>query len=59
MCVNRGKKEAGSCLGLLAYRMIDSPHEDAQKWLGGSEELHFLADEMLLLRLRLGCAESA
>lgn len=42
------------------YRMVDSPHHHAEKRVAGTEELHFLRDEVLFLGLaRNGCGNAA
>lgn len=42
--------------------MIDAPHQHAEQRVAGAEELHFLGDEVLLLRLRFagdGCGDAS
>lgn len=46
--------ERGSLNSTHTHRVIDAPHQDAQHRLTGSENLHFLLHEVLLLRLPLG-----
>lgn len=36
----------------FTYRMIYSPHHHAEQRVAGSEELHFLSNEVFLLGLR-------
>ncbi|TNN59508.1 hypothetical protein EYF80_030323 [Liparis tanakae] len=36
----------------LTHRMVDSPHQHAEQRVAGTEELHFLSDEVLFLGLR-------
>lgn len=37
----------------VSYRMVHSPHEDAEQRIAGPEELDFLGHEVLLLGLGL------
>lgn len=37
-----------------AYRVIDSPHQDAQHRVTGTENLHVLLNKVFLFRLSLG-----
>lgn len=37
-----------------SYRVIDSPHQDAQHRVTGAENLHLLLHKVLLFRLPLG-----
>lgn len=44
------------------HRVIDSPHQHAEQRVAGAEELHFLGDEVLFLRLRFagnGCGNAS
>lgn len=41
--------------------MVDSPHDHAEQGVAGTEQLHFLGDEVFLLGLRLarnGCGDA-
>lgn len=36
----------------LTYRVVDSPHDHAEQRVAGTEELHFLSNEVFFLGLR-------
>lgn len=36
----------------LTHRMVDSPHNHAEQRVAGTEELHFLSNEVFFLGLR-------
>lgn len=46
----------------VTHRMVDSPHKHAEQRVAGTEELHFLSNEVFFLGLRFtrnGCGNAA
>lgn len=52
---------ASGWMGRDTHRMVDSPHDHAEQGVAGTEQLHFLGDEVFLLGLGLardGCGDA-